>query len=203
MVGYGRAVTRLLLVRHGQSEWNALGRWQGQADPTLTDFGRQQAFHAADRVGAVDVIVSSPLLRAMETAQIISGRIGVGPVVVEPDLMERHAGEWQGLTRAEIEQQYPGHLGHDRWPPGYEDHAHVVARARAALDRLHAEFTDADLLVITHGGVIGTLEVDCGETWQRMPNVGGRVFVHHGDRLVAGERLVLVDDDEITVPDQI
>jgi len=72
-------VTRLLLVRHGQSEWNALGRWQGQADPTLTDFGRQQAFHAADRVGAVDVLVSSPLQRAMETAQIISGRIGGAP----------------------------------------------------------------------------------------------------------------------------
>ena len=94
MVGYRHAVTRLLLVRHGQSEWNAVGRWQGKADPELTDFGRQQAFHAAQRIGSVDVIVASPLVRAFETAQIISSQIGVGPIVIDPDLMERDAGEW-------------------------------------------------------------------------------------------------------------
>ena len=196
-------MTRLLLTRHGQSEWNATGRWQGKADPALTDFGRQQAFHAAQRVGSVDVIVASPLIRAFETAQIISSQIGVGPIVVDADLMERDAGEWQGLTRAEIEQQWPGHLGHDKWPPGYELHDQLLVRTHAALDRIHAEFEGADVLVVSHGGVIGTLEVECGHEWQRMPNLGGRVFIHHGERLEIGERIVLVDDDEITTPDQI
>jgi probable phosphoglycerate mutase len=196
-------VTNLLLVRHGQSEWNAVGKWQGQADPALTDFGRQQAFHAAQRVGSVDIIVASPLIRAFETAQIIGSQIGVGPIVIDPDLMERDAGAWQGLTRAEIEQGWPGFLGNDRWPEGYELHPDLIVRTRGALDRIHAEFEGADVLVITHGGVIGTLEVECGHEWQRMPNLGGRVFVHHGDRLQLGERLVLVDDSEITVPDQI
>ena len=202
-VGYGHAVTRLLLVRHGQSEWNAVGRWQGKADPALTEFGRQQAFHAAQRIGTVDVIVASPLIRAFETAQIISAQIGVGPIVVDPDLMERDAGEWEGLTRTEIEARWPGYLGHDKWPPGYELHDQLLLRTRAALDRIHAEYEGADVLVLTHGGVIGTLEVQHSEQWQRMPNLGGRVFLHRGDRLEIGERVVLVEDDEITIPDQI
>src|SRR4029077_8976253 len=75
------AVTEMLLVRHGQSEWNAVGRWQGSADPALTELGRLQAPHAASRGGAFDVIVASPLIRALETARLISNHIGVGPVV--------------------------------------------------------------------------------------------------------------------------
>jgi len=200
---YRRGVTRLLLLRHGQSEWNALGKWQGHADPALTDFGRVQALHAAQKVGSVDVLVASPLQRAMETAQIISAQIGVGPIVVEPDLMERDAGEWEGLTRKEIEERWPGYLGNDRWPPGYELHHQLLVRTTAALHRIHSEYEGADVLVITHGGVIGTLEVEHGVDWQRMPNLGGRVFTHHGDRLIIGERLQLVDDSELTIPDQI
>ena len=195
---------RLILWRHGRTPWNAEHRFQGQTDVPLDAVGLAQAERAAELLATMNphAIVASDLSRAAVTAEALARRTGLA-VEVDPDLRETFAGEWQGLTRAEIEQEYPGYLGHDRWPPGYEDHAHVVARARAALDRLHGEYEGADILVITHGGVIGTLEVDCGETWQRMPNVGGRVFVHHGDRLVSGERLVLVDDDEITVPDQI
>lgn len=196
-------MTQMLLVRHGQSEWNALGRWQGKADPALTDLGRHQAFHASARVGSVDVVCASPLLRALDTARIISEQIGVGPVVVEPELAERDAGEWEGLTRAEIEQQWPGYLATDRRPPGYEGHEALIARARGALDRIHAEFEGADVLVVTHGGLIGAVERDAGLPWERMPNLGGRWVTHHGDRLAVGDRLVLVDDDELTVPSQI
>ena len=57
-------MTRVLLVRHGQSEWNADGRWQGQADPALTDLGRHQALHASRSLGSVDAIVASDLQRA-------------------------------------------------------------------------------------------------------------------------------------------
>ena len=162
-------MTRLLLVRHGQSEWNAVGRWQGKADPALTDFGRQQAFHAAQRIGSVDLIVASPLIRAFETAQIISSQIGVGPIVIDADLMERDAGEWEGLTRAEIESEWPGYLGHDKWPPGYELHDELLVRTRAALDRIHAEYEGADVLVLTHGGVIGTLTLPLVESFAVVP----------------------------------
>jgi broad specificity phosphatase PhoE len=197
------AVTEMLLVRHGQSEWNAVGRWQGTADPALTELGRLQARHAASRVGAVDVIVASPLIRALETARLISSQIGVGPVVVEADLAERDAGQWEGLTRGEIEEQWPGYLATDRRPPGYEAHEILATRARTALDRIHQEYDGADVLVITHGGLIGAVERDGGLPWERMPNLGGRQVTHHGDRLALGERLVLVDDDELTIPTQI
>ena len=193
----------MLLVRHGQSEWNALGRWQGKADPALTELGRLQAAHASGRVGAVDVIVASPLTRALDTAQIISSRIGVGPVVVDADLAERDAGEWEGLTRAEIEQGWPGYLAADRRPPGYEGHEVLVGRARAALDRIHADYDGADVLVVTHGGLIGSIERDAGLPWERLANLGARQVTHHGSRLELGERIILVDDDEITVPTQI
>jgi probable phosphoglycerate mutase len=193
----------MLLVRHGQSEWNALGRWQGNADPALTELGRLQALHAAGRVGAVDVIVASPLQRALDTARLISGQIGVGPVGVDADLAERDAGEWEGLTRAEIEQQWPGYLATDQRPPGYEAHDVLVVRARGALDRIHAEYDGAEVLVVTHGGLIGAVERDGGLPWERMPNLGGRRVTHTGERLVLGDRLVLVDDDELTIPTQI
>jgi broad specificity phosphatase PhoE len=196
-------VTQMLLVRHGQSEWNADGRWQGRADPPLTDLGRLQAFHAAARVGAVDVICASPLARALDTARVISEQLGVGPVVVEPDLVERDAGEWQGLTRPQIEAAWPGYLDTDRRPPGYEDHQHLVARARGALDRIASEYGGADVLVVTHGGLIGALERDAGLPWERLANLAGRWVTHQGDQIALGDRLVLVDHDELTVPNQI
>ena len=196
-------MTQMLLVRHGQSEWNALGRWQGRADPPLTDLGRQQAFHASARIGSVDVVCASPLQRALDTARIISEQIGVGPVVVEADLAERDAGRWQGLTRAEIEDGWPGFLDTGRRPEGYEGQEALVERVHGALDRIAAEYQGAEVLVLTHGGVINAVEHDAGLPWERMPNLGGRWVTHHGDRLTVGDRLVLVDDDELTVPSQI
>jgi broad specificity phosphatase PhoE len=196
-------MTSMLLVRHGQSEWNATWRWQGQADPPLTDLGRQQAFDAAARVGSVDVVVSSGLLRALETARIIADQVGVGPVVVEPDLRERHIGEWSGLTHVEIEARYPGYLADGRRPVGWEHDGDAVARLRGALDRIHAEYDGADVLVLSHGGVIRALEMALGSASDRLPNLGARAVTHRGDRLVLGERILLVDADVATVPTQI
>src|ERR1700680_1413671 len=76
--------TRLLLVRHGESTWNADGRWQGQADPPLTERGRLQASLAAQALGSIDAIASSDLERAAETASIIAARLGLEPVLSEP-----------------------------------------------------------------------------------------------------------------------
>lgn len=189
------AVTRLLLVRHGQSEWNAVGRWQGQADPPLSALGRRQARQAADVIGAVDVIVASDLERASHTAAIISETIGVGPVVIEPLLRERSAGEWSGLTRAEIDDAWPGYLADHRRPPGFEPDDVLLARTRAGLDRVHAEYAGADVLVVTHGGVVYALEADAGLPFARLPNLGSRTVVHRGDRLDLGERTTLIDED--------
>jgi broad specificity phosphatase PhoE len=192
-------VRRFLLVRHGESEWNAIGRWQGQADPPLSARGREQAWLAAQRIGAVDAIVASSLRRAFDTARIISEAIGVGPVVLEPDLMERHAGEWEGLTRAEIEAQWPGYLDAKRRPPGYELDEPLLERVHAGLARIRAEVPGDDLLVLTHGGVINALEASFGLDWQRVPNLGARWFVWDGAHYRIGDRLHLVDEEHETV----
>lgn len=197
------STTRLLLARHGQSTWNALGKWQGQADPPLSALGRLQARHAADRVGSVDVIVASDLERARDTGLIISEALGVGPVVIEPDLRERHAGEWSGMTREEIEVEWPGYLERGDRPPGWEPQDKLIARALAALERIHAEYAGAEVLVITHGGVIYAIEEHHGVEWARIGNLEARALEinEHGTSL--GDRLELIDHDEITVPDQI
>ena len=114
----------MLFVRHGQSEWNALGRWQGQADPPLSDLGRAQARAAATAITAAATraaspvvgIVSSTLVRALETATIISDEIGESPLHLEADLVERDAGEWSGLTRIEIDERFPWFLNNGSRP---------------------------------------------------------------------------------------
>ncbi len=196
-------MTAMLLVRHGQSEWNASGRWQGQADPALSDLGRRQAHSAASRLGTVDVIVSSPLIRASETAQIISAALGVGPVVVDVDLMERDSGPWSGLTRVEIEAEWPGWLADQRRPPGFELDEPLVERSLLALARIEADYRGADVLVVSHGGVIRSLERHHGEDGPPVPNLGGRWLTHHGHALTLGERIVLVGDDDVTVPSML
>ena len=197
-------MTSILVARHGQSEWNAAGRWQGQADPPLSDLGRAQARLAAERVGAVDVIVASDLQRATETAAIIAAALGVGPVVVDVDLRERDAGEWSGLTRAEIERDWPGYLAEERKPPGFEPGDAFRARTRAALDRVHADFEGADVLVVSHGGVIYGIEADHGLPHERIANLGARHVHHAGDRLRLGERIQLVEEDDLrTLPGQL
>ena len=187
-------MTRMLLVRHGQSEWNASGRWQGQADPPLSPLGRRQARQAADLIGAVDVIVTSDLERASHTAAIISEAIGVGPIMIEPLLRERSAGEWSGLTKAEIDEAWPGYLAEHRRPPCFEPDDELLARTTDGLTRVHQEFAGAEVLVVTHGGVVYSLEADAGLPFERLPNLGSRRLVHRGDRLELGERLLLVDE---------
>jgi len=222
-------MTRVLLVRHGQSEWNADGRWQGQADPPLTDLGRHQALHAARNLGSVDAIVASDLHRASETALIIANELGVGPLVLEPDLRERDAGEWSGLTRAEIERDWPGYLdpppadrhasfgngpagdasaqpeAERRRPPGWEPDDVLIARAVAALGRVHDLAPDGEVIVVTHGGVVYSIEGLLGSPFERLANLAGRwIEVGPGGELRRlGERVVLVDPDELTVPAQI
>jgi broad specificity phosphatase PhoE len=196
--------TRVLLVRHGQSEWNAEGRWQGQADPPLTDLGRLQAREAARALGTVDAVWASDLQRAVETATIIADQLGVGPVVVDPDLRERDAGEFSGLTRPEIAARFPGYLDDGRRPPGWEPDEALVARALRALHAIAAEVPGGDVLVITHGGLVYALEQHLGEEFVRLANAEGRwLEVGAGAALRLGERVLLSAPEDTTVPNQI
>jgi broad specificity phosphatase PhoE len=198
-----RDETRVLLVRHGQSEWNAAGRWQGQADPPLSDLGRLQAREAGRALGAVEAIWSSDLQRAAETAIIIGDQIGVGPVVVDNRLRERDAGEWTGLTRAQIEQRNPGFLADGNRPPGWEPDRDLLGRAGAALASIAGAAPGGDVLVVTHAGVVFAVERHLGAQHTRLANTEGRWVTLAGDELRLGDRVVLAEPDDVTVPGQM
>jgi broad specificity phosphatase PhoE len=195
--GYGRPVARLLLVRHGESEWNAVGRWQGWADPPLSELGRRQAELAARAIGGVDAVAASDLQRALATAELIADDLGVGPVLVDAALRERDAGEWTGLTRKQIEQQWPGALANGERPDGYEGDAALLERVLPALLKLQAQ--GDTILVITHGGVIGAVDRHLDLPHERTPNLGGRVVDVESGRLRGGESVLLVDADDVAV----
>jgi probable phosphoglycerate mutase len=190
-------VSRLLLIRHGQSTWNAERRWQGHADPPLSDLGAAQAKAAARAVGPVDAIVSSDLQRARRTAEIIGDELGVGPVVVVAALRERAAGTWTGLTRTEIDARWPGAVGRGDHPEGYEGDAELLGRVSPMLIAIGERFASA--LVVTHGGVIGAVERHLGAVHTRTPNLGGRVVRVDGTALSLGGQLLLVDPDDVDV----
>ena len=213
MLRYGASVLRLLFVRHGQSEWNALGRWQGQADPPLSDLGRAQARLAAAAITAASTrvaapvtgIVTSTLVRALETATIISDALDVAPIHLEPDLVERDAGEWSGLTRTEIDERFPGYLDNGTRPNGYEPDDVMLTRTLRAVDHIIGRFSPVDrpatVVVVTHGGVIYTLEAHLGAPFQRKPNLGARWLVVHDGAVRLDTSIALIDAESATVPD--
>jgi probable phosphoglycerate mutase len=195
-------MARILLVRHGQSVWNADGRWQGQADPPLSELGEEQAVAAARVLGMVDAIYASDLVRAHHTAELVAAQLGAD-VALEPRLRERSAGEWEGRTRAEIDDRWPGYLETGRRPAGYEPDDSVLARV---LDALHAIASahDGDVLVVTHGGVVRVVERHLGGDAEGLiPNLGGRWVEHDGAGLSLGDRVVLLDESQVTRPQQL
>ena len=102
-------IRRLVMLRHGQTEWNAGSRMQGQIDTDLTDLGRQQADAAAELLAKRQplLIVSSDLRRALDTAVALSDRSGQ-PVSIDTRLRETHLGDWQGMTHVEVDDVSPG-----------------------------------------------------------------------------------------------
>lgn len=187
-------VTRLLALRHGESEWNAVGRWQGQEDPPLTETGLLQAVTAGEQLGTFDAVWASPLQRAAHTAAVIAEAIGVGPVQTHPGLMEAAFGPWQGLTVKEIEAGWPGYLAEHRRPEGAESHEQVTARALAALRDIAEATPGGEVLVVAHAGLIRTLCRTLAGLDVRFPNLGGAWFVVHPDGQVAvGEEVQLVE----------
>jgi len=152
-------VTRILLARHGESDWNAQGRWQGHADRPLTETGRIQAECLADRLAEtpIDVIYSSDLRRAADTARIVGERLGT-PVRLDAELREVDVGSWQGLSREDVENRSPEAFrrwrdGGTGWEHG-ETYEAMAERVMAALRRIACAHPDGHLLLVSHGGAI-------------------------------------------------
>jgi probable phosphoglycerate mutase len=171
--------TWILLARHGETDWNRTGRFQGHADPGLNPSGRQQSAALAEQLAALpafDVLYSSDLGRARETAEIVGSRLGL-EVVTRDALREIDVGSWSGLTREEIQARFPE--GWAAWRDGRidghdgESPEQFSARVVAATLELGARHAGARLLVITHGGVVRSLQrVVFGEPLPVLENCG-------------------------------
>ena len=167
-------MTTLLLARHGETDWNRDGRWQGHTDTSLNDHGREQARALADEVAGLRIaaVYASDLARAAETAEIVADRLGV-PVRGDARLRELHLGGWEGLTTPEIEERYPNEIA--RWRAddgstavaGRETYAQMGQRVVAALTEIAAAHPSDNVLVVLHGGPIrGLLAHAAGLTYR-------------------------------------
>ena len=155
---------RLLLVRHGQTEWNADGRYQGQSDVKLSDEGRAQAKRLAENFPNVrlDAIYSSDLKRAAETAEIVGAKFEI-PVWKEKNFREISFGDWEGLTYKEISEKWPMEAGNlflapDRLQiPGGESFQEVQRRAMRKIKELRETLENQTVAVFAHGAVNKTI----------------------------------------------
>jgi glucosyl-3-phosphoglycerate phosphatase len=178
------SLRRLVLLRHGQTDYNVGGRMQGHLDSMLTDTGVEQAASVAPEIARLvpDRLISSDLRRAVDTAELVSAACGL-PVKYDARLRETHLGEWQGRTVAEIEDGWPGAISTWRsdpgWaPPGGESRIEVVRRSLPVVEELDEEYALSDpeitVVLVAHGGLIAGLV--CGllalpsSTW---PAIGG------------------------------
>lgn len=149
----------LWLVRHGETTWNAQGRWQGQADVPLSDLGRDQAYRLAARLEGApfDTVISSDLSRALETAQIVAAKLQGSPnVQTDPRWREIHVGALSGVTPLEAELRGLGRWQRpfeERYPDG-ESRAEMGTRVTHALARIAREHAGQRVIVFSHGGTI-------------------------------------------------
>jgi len=146
--------TIIYLIRHGETDWNVLGKLQGQEDVELNISGRKQASELARyfETEILDVIVSSPLKRAYETARIITDKKSVSAIQVVDQLVERSYGDAEGLLPEERLIQFPNGI-----VPGQEDFELLRIRAMNALEKIATDFHGKKILVVSHGGIIYTI----------------------------------------------
>ena len=153
----------IYLARHGETDWNRIGRWQGATDIPLSNAGRAQARALAVNLAerGIGRVHASSLSRALETAQIVAEHLGLPAPAVDGRLRERGYGVFEGLTREQCAERFPAawerYLAKGRvTPPGGEPHEEVVARVTAAIDQIAAAGGTAAeaILVVSHGGCI-------------------------------------------------
>jgi broad specificity phosphatase PhoE len=191
------AIRRLYLARHGETDWNAAGRWQGHTDIPLNARGREQAQLVAEALSHTRIagVVSSDLSRARETAQIIAARLGIGLVYLDAALRERAFGPFEGLTREQCVSLHPREW--QAWcdeqvaPEGAENRSVLAARVALGLRRAAEEVArdDAAALVVTHGGALRAVVAEATGT-QPAPIANGAVWrVAWDNRIVSVEAL--------------
>ena len=159
---------RLVIVRHGESEWNRIGRYQGQSDAPLSALGLRQAEALAGRLSdePLDIIFTSPLQRAAKTAEAIARHHPEIPFVSESALLEIHHGDWQGLLTDEVVTRYGAGLREWRLHPtraqmpGGESFSNILKRVLDFKDRLCQEYSSRDVLISTHDVVVKILVAD-------------------------------------------
>jgi broad specificity phosphatase PhoE len=163
-------IRRLVMLRHGQTEFNAGSRMQGQLDTELSDLGRDQAVAVAEVLAKRQplVIISSDLRRALDTAVALGERSGL-PVLVDTRLRETHLGDWQGMTHVEVDASAPGARlawrEDARWAPhGGESRVDVAARSMPVVVELLAgqaewglDEPERPVVLVAHGGLIAAL----------------------------------------------
>jgi uncharacterized phosphatase len=147
------SVTTICIIRHGETDWNASGRLQGCEDIELNDSGRGQALQLAGyfQTEPWDVVVSSPLKRALETAEIIARRLNIPTVHVVDELKERHYGSGSGLLPEERRRRFPYGI------PDQEEFEHLRQRAMIGLTRIATEFIGRRIIVVSHGGLTNSI----------------------------------------------
>jgi broad specificity phosphatase PhoE len=195
-------IRRLVMLRHGQTEYNASSRMQGQLDTDLSDLGRDQAGAAAEVLAKRQplLIVSSDLRRALDTAVVLGERAGL-PVQVDTRLRETHLGDWQGMTHLEVDASAPGARlawrNDARWAPhGGESRVDVAARSLPLMAELVAgqaewglEEPERPVVLVAHGGLIAALTAALldlpVDNWPALGGMGNASWVqlsgHSGD----------------------
>ncbi|KAA3664305.1 MAG: histidine phosphatase family protein [Chloroflexi bacterium] len=154
--------TTILLIRHGQTDWNLEGRMQGHEDIPLNKTGEQQAQALAKRLATwpIQAIYTSDLQRSLKTAVTIGNTIGIKPII-NPVWRERDLGALSGLTRTEARTQFPKALNHRNHtkihPPNGEDHQTLQNRGLTAFRQIAATHPDQMVAVVSHGGLLHVL----------------------------------------------
>jgi probable phosphoglycerate mutase len=174
-------MTRVLLIRHGETPWNRDRRWQGQADVPLSSAGQQQASRLAAHLKAdgglsIRAVYSSDLCRAHDTARALAAALGT-ELTLDPAWREIAVGQWTGLSREEIRERFAQEwqriaAGEDLPRGGGETFAGFSNRVVTALESLRAQHPVETVAVVTHGGVIraALLHVS-GLPWTRLREI--------------------------------
>lgn len=175
-------MTTICLIRHGETDWNALGKLQGQTDVPLNANGRKQADDCGQFLKEYDweILISSPLKRAKETAEIINRHLHL-PFTIMPEFAERSFGEAEGMTPEEREKTFPS-----KAYPGQETEEALRKRLMDGLDYIQKQFNDKKILLVTHGAVIHHLlhHFSNGEFGKKKIRLSNGGFNHiHFDQL--------------------
>jgi broad specificity phosphatase PhoE len=193
-------ICRFTFVRHGETEWNRTGRWQGQSDVPLSAEGREQAARLARRLAeegtAYTALYSSDLCRAWETAEILGAALGLKPLAARA-LREIDLGAWAGKTRAEIIRAFPDEwerIQYDDPPRGAgETFTELQTRVLEWIERASEEHGGGRICAVTHGGCMRAVLLRArGLTWaerDRIPPIGnGSILVV--ERAPGGLRII-------------